>query len=312
LSAAGGLDLVAGGAGFIGSHVVEALLAAGRRVRVADDLSSGHARNLEGRKVEFLKGDLAESSVAREACAGVERVFHLAARPSVPWSVAHPEAARRANLETTLALLEAAGPAGVERIVYSSSCAVYGDLPGLPKREDAPVAPLSPYAEHKLAGEEALAAAAAGGGPGAASLRYFNVYGPRQDPSSPYSGVVSLFTQRALRGERAVIFGDGEQTRDFVFVSDVVRANFLAAAAPLKDAARVFNVARGESVTILALWAAVQEAAGRAPREAEFAPARAGDLLHSRAAVERAAAELGFRAGTTLAEGLTAYLATGN
>lgn len=302
-----GLDLVAGGAGFIGSHVAEALLASGRRVRIADDLSTGRRRNLEGLEADFLEGDLADPEVAAAACRDVERIFHLAARPSVPWSVEHPEASRRANYKTTTALIAAAAAAGVRRIVFSSSSAVYGDSARLPKHEDLEPAPKSPYAEHKLAGERALRAAA--GRVEAVCLRYFNVYGPRQDPASPYSGVIALFAGLAGSGGRARIHGDGNQTRDFVFVADVVRANLLAAGVRLASPAPVLNIARGERVTILELWEQVCAAAGVACPEPEFLPPRPGDVRDSLADVRAAERMLGFRAQVALDEGLRRTLA---
>jgi len=314
-----GLDLVAGGAGFLGSHLVEALLARGHRVRVLDDLSTGREENLAEvgghPALELVVGDAADAAVARDAMRGVERVFHLAARPSVPWSVAHPEAAHRANHQTTLALLEAARAEGVSGFVFSSSSAIYGERPGLPKREDDEPDPRSPYAEHKLLGERALAEAAAAGGPPAVSLRYFNAYGPRQDPSSPYSGVISIFADRLAAGVAPTIYGDGLQTRDFVFCSDVVAANLAAAeAAPRLHAAGmqapVVNVGTGREVTIVELWRTMARVAAVEAAAPEFAPPRPGDVRHSRADVERAADWLGFRAGTSLEEGLRTTLAT--
>ena len=201
-----GIDLVAGGSGFIGSHLCEALLAAGRTVRVVDDLATGYRHNLEGLQLEFVEGDAADPEVAARACEGVAHIYHLAARPSVPWSFEHPEAAYHANHQTTLSLIEAGAAAGARRIVFSSSSAIYGDGPELPKRESLPPAPQSPYAEHKLAGERALHEAHAAGRIEAVSLRYFNVYGPRQDPTSPYSGVISLFAKWVREGTRPTIF----------------------------------------------------------------------------------------------------------
>ena len=306
-----GLDLVVGGAGFIGSHLAEALLSGGRRVRVLDDLSSGKIANLaagqRGHQLEIMEGDAADPATAASACSGAERIFHLAARASVPWSVAHPREALRVNHGTTLALLDAAAAAGTRVFIFSSSSAIYGERPELPKREEQKPDPRSPYAEHKLAGEEALRAAARRG-LAAASLRYFNVFGPRQDPSSPYSGVISIFARHALAGTRPTLYGDGGQTRDFVAVADVVRANLLAAErAPLAgaDPAPVLNVGRGESVSILELWRLVCAAAGRAAvPEPIFAPPRPGDVRHSRADCARAASLLGWRAEVGLVAGL--------
>ncbi len=312
-----GLDLVAGGAGFIGSHLVDALLAQGRRVRVLDDLSTGHRANLETAlanvRLEVMEGDAADPDTARKACIGVERIFHFAARPSVPWSVAHPQAALRANHGTTLALLEAASGAGTRAFVFSSSSAIYGERPEQPKREDQEPDPRSPYATHKWMGEQAVRATARAGGPAGACLRYFNVYGPRQDPSSPYSGVISIFAREARAGRAATIHGDGGQTRDLVHVTDVVRANLLAAECmPLRnpDPAPVLNVGRGESRSVRELWDLVCAAAGRQPApEPNFAPTRAGDVRHSRSDCARAEALIGWHAAINLADGLRATLA---
>lgn len=312
------MDLVAGGAGFIGSHLVEALLARGRRVRVLDDFSTGHAHNLAAALaevgLELVEGDAADPATARAACAGVERVFHLAARPSVPWSVAHPRAALRANHLTTLALLEAAAAAGARAFVFSSSSAIYGERPEQPKREDLPPDPRSPYAEHKWMGEQAVRASARAGGPAGASLRYFNVFGPRQDPSSPYSGVISIFAREARGGRAATIHGDGGQTRDFVHVADIVRANLLAAERlplPGADPAPAINLGRGESVSVRELWDLVCAAAARTPPPPRHEAARAGDVRHSRADCTRAAALLGWRAEIGLRDGLRATVAAG-
>ncbi|MDA1260259.1 MAG: NAD-dependent epimerase/dehydratase family protein [Planctomycetota bacterium] len=307
-----GLDLVVGGAGFIGSHLTDALLERGRRVRVLDDFATGYRHNLEAAlgalRFELMEGDAADAATARAACAGVERIFHFGARPSVPWSVAHPREALRANHGTTLALLEAASAAGVRGFVFSSSSAIYGERPELPKQEDQEPDPRSPYAEHKWMGEQALRASARAGGPAGASLRYFNVYGQRQDPSSPYSGVISIFAREARAGRAPTIHGDGGQTRDFVHVNDVVRANLLAAEhlpLPGEDPAPVFNVGRGNSVSILELWEAVCGAAGVAPPPPpSFSPTRAGDVRHSRADAARAERLLGWSAQIDLVDGL--------
>lgn len=298
-----GLDLVTGGAGFIGSHVVEALLQAGRQVRVVDDLSTGHAKNLDGLEVDFVTGDLSEAEVAQAVCEGAQRVFHLAARPSVPWSFEEPELAYRANHGTTLSLTRAALRQGVKRIVFTSSSAVYGDSETLPKVETMSPNPLSPYAEHKWLGEQAMKDAAEKGLE-TVSLRYFNVYGPRQDPSSQYSGVISLFTRWASEGKTARVYGDGLQTRDFVFVGDVARANLLAAGSELPENGSVYNIARGERVTILQLWEMISTTINQIAVPAEHLPARRGDVRHSLADVHRAASDFGFEATVDLADGL--------
>lgn len=304
-----GLDLVAGGAGFIGSHLCQALLDAGRQVRVLDDLATGHLRNLAGMDVELVRGSAADPQAATEACQGVTGIYHFAARPSVPWSIEHPLEALRANHETTLALIDAGSAAGARRIVFSSSSAIYGDGPELPKTEDLPPAPKSPYAEHKLAGEVALRAAHAAGRIEAVSLRYFNVFGPRQDPSSPYSGIISLYSKWIRESQRPTIFGDGKQTRDFVYVADVAQANRLAMQAECAEPGPVFNVATGHSIDLLDLWSACCAAAGVPALEPEFLPERAGDVRDSIASLTRANAGLGFEPSVDLATGLAETLA---
>jgi UDP-N-acetylglucosamine/UDP-N-acetyl-alpha-D-glucosaminouronate 4-epimerase len=299
-----GLDLITGGSGFIGSHIAGALLAQGRRVRIVDDLSTGKRQNLAGLKIELVEGDLSETAVANTACAGVEHIYHLAARPSVPWSLQHPEAAYQANHGTTLALIEAASKAGVKRVVFSSSSAIYGDNPALPKREDMAPEPKSPYAEHKLLGERALRTAHELGQLEAVSLRYFNVYGPRQDPSSPYSGVISLFAQWAQNRQGAKIFGDGQQTRDFVYVSDVVQANLAAMQADLPEAGPVINIATETALSILDLWDLVCQAAGVPTPPVEMLEDRPGDVKHSLAKLDRARQILGFDPKVDFADGL--------
>ena len=232
--------LVTGGAGFIGSHLVEALLGKGHRVRVLDDLSSGKERNLApfGRRVTLQRGDCADEAAARRACKGIEAVYHLAAMPSVTRSVQDPLASHRANGTATLTMLVAARDAGVRRFVYAGSSAVYGDSPSLPKRESMPTKPLSPYGLGKLAGEHFVRLFATLYGMETATLRYFNVFGPRQDPGSPYSGVISLFVTALLAGKRPVIYGSGRQTRDFTYVVNVVDANLRALAAPVDEIGR--------------------------------------------------------------------------
>ncbi len=305
------MDLITGGAGFIGSHLAESLVAQGRKVRVVDNLSTGRMSNLEGIDVDFLEGDVGDADVAIAACQDVERVFHMAARPSVPWSVEFPEEAWKTNHGTTLALIEAAKSTPVKRIVFSSTCALYGDNPELPKRENMTPEPVSPYGEHKLLGEAALAEAHAAGIVEAVVLRYFNVYGPRQDPSSPYSGVISLFTRWALEGTQPNIFGDGQQTRDFVYVGDVIRANQLAMEASLPGPGVITNIATGKSISIVELWANVCQAGDLPVLEPNFLPPREGDVLHSVADTSRAKEVLDFEAQTVLADGLRQTVAAG-
>jgi len=298
------MDLVVGGAGFIGSHLAEALIQQGRPVRVLDNLSSGHRKNLENLAVEWMHGDAADERVANLACQGVERIFHLAARPSVPWSIEFPKEALRANHGTTQALIQAGKKAGVSRFIFSSSSALYGENPVLPKEESMPVEPKSPYAEHKGYGEKSLRQEFHGSDRCAVSLRYFNVYGPRQDPSSPYSGVISLFTQWAKQGRAPTIFGDGLQTRDFVFVKDVVAANLLAAQLKSSEPAPVINIGTGQQTNLLQLWELICQAANAPVLKPTFKESRPGDVRHSVASTSRAKHELGFEPEVTLADGL--------
>src|SRR3989441_3812184 len=225
--------LVTGGAGFIGSHVAERLVALGHQVRVVDNLSTGDEANLAGfdGEIEFLRGDLCEARVCRSAVARIDVVFHLAALPSVPRSLKDPWASHDANVNATMRLLEACRAAQVRRIVYSSSSSVYGDTTVLPKTESVEPLPRSPYAAAKLAGEQYVLAFARAGQVEGVALRYFNVFGPRQDPHSPYAAVIPAFLSAVYEGRPAVVFGDGEQTRDFTYVANVVEANLLAAEA---------------------------------------------------------------------------------
>jgi len=295
--------LVTGGAGFIGSHVADALLARGDEVVVVDDFSSGKAANVpEG--TELIEGDLADPEVAETALeGGVEGVVHCAARPSVAASVEDPVTSNRANLESSTRLLLAARDAGVRRIVYSSSSAVYGGEVDGPSEEGMREAPMSPYGMNKLAAEQLFRMAPGLYGVDTVCLRYFNVYGPRQDPSSPYSGVISLFVTAALDGREPTIYGDGQQSRDFTYVSDIVRANLLALDLE-SGGGGVFNIGRGESVDLLALWGAIREACGRSELEAKHSAERVGDIRHSRAAVGQAAETLQFAAEVPLERGL--------
>jgi nucleoside-diphosphate-sugar epimerase len=299
--------LVTGGAGFIGSHVAETLLARGDPVVVVDDLSSGKRSNVPA-QAKFVEGDLAAPGVAESALAGCDRVVHCAARPSVSISVEDPVASNAANLGASTRLVVAARAAGVRRIVYSSSSAVYGGTDETPADEERRERPLSPYGMNKLAAEHLFRMSPGLWGLDTFCLRYFNVYGPRQDPGSPYSGVISLFVTAALAGRAPTIWGDGGQTRDFTYVADVVRANLAALDLP-QGGGRVANVGRGESISVSALWDAVARAAGRPGLHAVHGPARAGDIRHSRAATARAAEWLGLQGGTPLDEGLALTLA---
>ncbi len=298
--------LVTGGAGFIGSHVVEALSARGDAVRVVDDLSTGDRDNLASvPDVEFVEADLAAGGVAVRVVAGIDQVIHLAAIPSVPRSVQQPERCHRANVDATHALLVAARNAGVRRVVFASSSAVYGETEALPKQEGLCPAPLSPYALHKLIGEQYAALFARLYGLETVALRFFNVFGPRQSPSSQYSGVISLFTAALLAGRSPTIYGDGGQTRDFTYVGDVVAAVLAACAAPVGAVSgRAINVARGGRTSVNALYAALQRATGARGVAATYAGARTGDIRDSQADITLARELLGFEPSVTVEEGL--------
>ncbi len=291
--------VVTGGAGFIGSHLVEALLRQGRRVRVVDDFSTGSRANIpEG--VEVLEGDVID--VATAAVRNADVIYHLAAIPSVPRSVAEPLESHRSTAESTVALLQAGERAQARRLVLASSSAVYGDDPGLPKREDQKTAPLSPYALAKVVSELYAEHWANCRSLETVRLRFFNVYGPNQDPHSPYSAAIPIFARRLLEGRRIPIYGDGGQTRDFIFVGDVVRG-LLAAGATPGVSGRIYNLASGEAVSVFHLVRLLARIIG-GPAEIEYLPPRAGDIRHSWADVSSAHRDLGFRPETSLETGL--------
>jgi UDP-glucose 4-epimerase len=296
--------VVTGGAGFIGSHIAEALARRGNRVVVLDDLSTGKLDNLSpiAGAVDFEQTDLAASTRLPQLLAGVDTVFHQAALPSVPESVRDPVRSHAANVNATLNLLLACRDAGVRRVVYASSCALYGDGPGLPRKEDMPASPQSPYGTQKYIGELYMQTFWRTYGLETVSLRYFNVFGPRQDPGSEYSGVIAKFIPAVLRGETPVIYGDGTQSRDFVFVSDVVDANLRAGEAG-NVAGGVFNVARGRRVAIDRMLGQILRIAGRTVAPS-YAPARPGDILHSEANVDLARRHLGWNPETSFERGL--------
>jgi nucleoside-diphosphate-sugar epimerase len=300
-----GTYLVTGGAGFIGSHIAAALAASGASVRVLDDLSTGYAENLEeiGGRVELIRASLLDADALGRALEGVELVFHEAAIPSVPRSVENPEETHRACVEGTFALLVAARAAGVRRVVYAASSSAYGDQPTLPKVEDMTPQPLSPYAAAKLVGEYYCQVWARTYGFETVSLRYFNVFGPRQDPGSQYSGVISRFISALLSGERPVIYGDGEQSRDFTYISNVVDAN-LRAAETTRGVGEVINVATGERATLNELLEALKGITGKPDVTAEYREARVGDVRHSLADITRARELLGYEPTVGLEEGL--------
>ena len=294
--------LVTGGAGFIGSHLVEELLKRGESVRIADNFSTGKRENLPNADVDLIEGDLADGAVARRAVEGCEFVLHQAAIPSVPRSVKDPLTSHRANVEATLQVLLAARDAGVKRLVYAGSSSAYGNTAVLPKREDMRPLPLSPYALQKLVGEQYCQLFARLYGLETVTTRYFNVFGPRQDPSSPYSGVISVFIKALSEGRAPTIYGDGKQTRDFTFVSDVVQGVLLACHAP-NVSGEVINVAQGGRVSLLELVRALQLILCR-DVEPVFVPPREGDVRDSQADIFKARQLLGFSPGVSFDDGL--------
>jgi len=298
--------LVTGGAGFVGSHVAERLVSLGYPTRVIDNLSTGHRSNLADflDHIEFIEGDLTDPAVCRRATDGVGLVFHLAALPSVPRSMADPWACHEHNVNATLRLLLACQDAGVRRVVYSSSSSVYGDTPILPKTESMELQPRSPYAAAKLAGEQYVLAFARAGILEGVALRYFNVFGPRQRAGSAYAAVIPAFLSAAATGDAATLYGDGQQTRDFTYVDNVVEANLLAARHPAEQVSgMVVNIGAGERTSLRRLLAIVERITGhRVPCETE--PPRPGDVRDSLASLDRAAAVLQFTPTTTLEDGV--------
>ncbi|MEK7315058.1 MAG: SDR family oxidoreductase [Candidatus Eisenbacteria bacterium] len=303
-----GLRLVTGGAGFIGSHVAARLMEEGHHVRVLDNLSTGRQDNLDllqrtyGKRFEPILGDIRDRDVCRRACEGVEFVFHQAALASVQRSIENPGDSTAVNVLGTVNVFTAARDAGVRRVVAASSSSVYGDTPTLPKHEEMPTAPLSPYAANKLAGEHMARVFAGTMGLETISLRYFNVFGPRQDPNSAYAAVIPLFIRAILKGERPVIFGDGTQSRDFTYIDNVVNAN-LRAAACTTGAGEAVNVACGERYSLLELLSHLGRIIGR-DADPTFLPPRAGDVLHSQASIEKARRLFDFQPGIGFEEGL--------
>ena len=299
--------LVTGGAGFIGSNLVHALAGAGEAVRVLDDFSTGRAENLAGAagRIEVLEGDVRDPARVAAAVDGVEVVYHLAALPSVARSVADPRASHSVNVEGTLNLLLAARDAGVRRLVYASSSSVYGDTPVLPKHEGMPVSPRSPYAAAKLAGEAYCRALACVYPLETVSLRFFNVFGPRQDPQSQYAAVVPLFVTRMLAGLPAEITGDGGQTRDFTYVANVVEACRLAASAGPEASGEAMNIGCNDRISVLELARIIGELTGSGT-DPVFVPRRPGDVRDSQADISKAARLIGYRPRVTVREGLAA------
>ncbi|MGE3508812.1 MAG: SDR family oxidoreductase [Vicinamibacterales bacterium] len=300
--------LVTGGAGFIGSHLATELVRRGHRVRVVDNLITGKRRNLAHLpEVEFLEGDLADPGVADRAVAGVDYVLHQAAIPSVPRSVEDPVTSHRANVDASLHVLVAARNAGVKRLIYAGSSSAYGDAPSLPKREDMPTDPLSPYALQKLVAEQYCQLFTRLYGFETVTIRYFNVFGPRQDPGSPYSGVISLFSAALLDGRKPTIYGDGEQTRDFTYVTNVVDGVLRACEAP-GAAGEVINVATGGRISLNELLRTMNRIVGTTI-EATYGAARAGDVRDSQADISKARRLLGYEPSVQLEDGLRHTLA---
>jgi len=300
------LYLITGVAGFIGSSLARALLFRGQQVRGVDNFSTGRRENLtEIRdRIDFHEADITDLAAMHRACAGVDFVLHQAAIPSVPKSVLDPLGSNRANVDGTVNLLVAARDAKVKRVVYAASSSAYGDTPTLPKHEAMKPDPISPYAVAKLAGEQYMISFYRCYGLETVCLRYFNIFGPRQEPSSPYSGVLAKFITQMLRGDRPTIFGDGEQSRDFTFIDNAVAANVLACEAPAQKAAgQVFNVATGRRVTLNETCALLQSLTGFREKPIH-GPERGGDIKHSLADISKAEAALGYEPMVNFEDGL--------
>ena len=304
------LALVTGGAGFIGGHLVEGLLRAGWLVRVIDDLSAGSEQNLAHAmdRIEFTRGDIRDADLLGRIMDGVEVVFHHAAMASVPGSIAMPLLSNSINADGTLLVLEAARQSGVRRVVYAASSAVYGNSEVLPKVETLPAAPLSPYALQKYTGEVYCRLYSAFYGLETVALRYFNVFGPRQDPNSDYAAVIPCFVTAAVAGKPPVIYGDGDQTRDFIYVKNAVQANLLAADAERASGA-VINIAAGKRTSLNGLWQSIRKIVGT-DLEASYAAPREGDVRDSVADLALASDLLGYDPSVGLDEGLAGTIAS--
>src|SRR6202049_5115353 len=298
--------LITGIAGFIGASLAQAILAQGDNVRGIDNFSTGKRNNIAELldRIDVREEDMLDLEAMQSACQGVDYVLHEAAIPSVPRSVLNPLESNRANVDGTVNVLVAARDTKVKRVLYAASSSAYGDTPTLPKREDMSPNPISPYAVAKLASEYYMASFFRCYGLETVALRYFNIFGPRQDPASPYSGVLAKFITQMLGGDQPTIFGDGEQSRDFTFIDNAVQANLLACEAPANQAAgRVFNVATGRRVTLNQMFSALQKLTGYSGTP-EYGPERGGDIKHSLADLSRAERHLGYKPQVNFEEGL--------
>ncbi|HVI09910.1 MAG TPA: SDR family oxidoreductase [Candidatus Binatia bacterium] len=298
--------LITGIGGFIGSSLARELLRRGEQVRGVDNFSTGKRENLDEIRgqIDFLEADILDLEAMHRACAGVDYVLHQAAIPSVPKSVLDPVGSNRANIDGTVNVLVAARDAKVKRVVYAASSSAYGDTPTLPKHENMTPDPISPYAVAKLASERYMISFYRCYGLETVSLRYFNIFGPRQDPSSPYSGVLAKFITLMLQGEQPTIYGDGEQSRDFTYIDNAVQANLLACKSPAaQSAGRVFNVATGRRVTLNQTYELLQSLTGY-PGDPLYGPERGGDIKHSLADISAAEQHLGYKPTVTFEEGL--------
>jgi len=298
--------LVTGAAGFIGSSLVRALLERGDEVRGVDNFSTGKPENIaevRGR-IDFREADILDLAAMHKACEGIDYVLHQAAIPSVPKSILDPLGSNAANVDGTVNLLVAAREAKVQRVVYAASSSAYGDTPTLPKHEEMPPNPISPYAVAKLASEFYMVSFYRCYGLETVCLRYFNIFGPRQDPSSPYSGVLAKFSMQMLRGEQPTIFGDGETSRDFTYIDNAVSANLLACSAPAAECAgQVFNCATGRRITLNETFAALKDLTGY-KGSVQYAAERSGDIKHSLADISEAQKRLGYKVLVSFEEGL--------
>jgi nucleoside-diphosphate-sugar epimerase len=297
--------LVTGGAGFIGSHLVEYLAAEGHTIVVLDDFSTGKRENLEGMRgaIEIIEGSVTDTATCARACRGVDFVLHQAALASVPRSLRDPAATHNANATGTLNVLLAARDAGVRRVVYAASSSAYGNTTELPKHESMVPRPLSPYAVSKLAGEQYCRALHASFGIETVALRYFNIFGPRQDPASQYAAVVPKFIAAAQANEGPVIYGDGDQTRDFTYVANAVHANMAACSAPATACGEVFNVGCGTRISVNELWRRIA-ALFECSTPPRYVPARAGDVRDSLASLDRSRQSLGYAPIMSIDDGL--------